>query len=634
MIIDRELTGLPDGCPLNPMQELVVPYIDSYNNLLIAAPTASGKSTAITMLGKKHVEAGSTIVYMGPMKALVEEKLRTWGDAAHPWSKYRIAIVTGDYNTKGSSKQKDIEDADIVVITPESLSSKMRTGKGDWLDNVGMLVVDEVHLVGEAGRGANLESAIIDFISAYPKAQLLMLSATMPNYRDIAKWIEGISSKKTDVVYSTYRPNKLTHHYLGFPSGAPGLTEAYRIAQIHNIVKDNPDKRVLVAVFKKAFGQSIYKSLHNMGIATEFHYGDLPKHSRSRIEKAFDSGAIRVLVCTKTLAVGVNVKADIVIVTSDSAGGTDIPAAEIQQFAGRAGRFSEGEVYYLIENSKHFDDTVKRLREGEDIQSQMTKHEVLASHFLGAMYRGVIRKLEDFYNWYSLTLAFHQNEISYEDMVNLGRNLISDMLVRGMIALDKETNDIVLTRRGTISAQLMIDPYYVADLVRNFKKLFALSSPSDADLAKALGECSPFFSLYITKAEVSCIPPAIRTKSDDRYWKGSTVYWYRLQGKDVPHVFSATNYQVYSDLPRVQELLVRLATESERWGNVDYIQKMIIRVAKGVNWDMAGLMMGTFKKAERTALNRLGIFSVEDARKNKKLVSTVLDLERMGELGI
>ena len=146
MKLPIDFTGFPNETfELNEMQELVVPYIADKEdrNLIVAAPTASGKSTVPKMLGKYVLDDGLNVIYIGIMKALAEEKADDW--SKDNWKDYPQATVTSDFRNDEGYEDR-INNARIICITPESLASRLRRLTADpprWLKSCGLLVVDE-----------------------------------------------------------------------------------------------------------------------------------------------------------------------------------------------------------------------------------------------------------------------------------------------------------------------------------------------------------------------------------------------------------------------------------------------------------------------------------------------------------
>ena len=183
---------------LNPPQQLAVEngLIDS-KDMIIAAPTASGKTLIAEMaMSKQVVENNKKAVYIVPLKALASEKFQDFRDR---FDQENVRISVGDLDDEGAG----LDNADIVVATSEKLDSLLRHNPS-WIHDIGLVVVDEIHLITSPNRGPTLEVTIarlrelLDF-------QLLGLSATISNSNELAEWL------KAELVESDYRPVDLKH---------------------------------------------------------------------------------------------------------------------------------------------------------------------------------------------------------------------------------------------------------------------------------------------------------------------------------------------------------------------------------------------------------------------------------------
>ena len=168
-------------------------------NIAVAAPTGSGKTALfelaiIALLCRNNSNIGK-IVYLAPMRALAMERTADWRSK---FKNLRVAAILGG-DDASTQTRTSVENADIIITTPEKLDAMSRKWRDhrELLGQIGLLCVDEVHLLGEP-RGATLEAVITrckmvsvmsDVISkGWPAANLriVALSATLPNLVDIA----------------------------------------------------------------------------------------------------------------------------------------------------------------------------------------------------------------------------------------------------------------------------------------------------------------------------------------------------------------------------------------------------------------------------------------------------------------
>ena len=169
------------------------------NNLLVATPTGSGKTLVAelalldTIINKKK-----RVVYIVPLKALASEKYREFINLYNDYFKIRIAISE-------IQNEKYNYDYNIIIVTPEKLDSLIRHNK-NFIDDVGLLIVDEIHLLNDEKRGPTLEIILTIFKSRYSSVRIIGLSATIGNTEELSNWLEAI------LIEDDWRPVKLEQH--------------------------------------------------------------------------------------------------------------------------------------------------------------------------------------------------------------------------------------------------------------------------------------------------------------------------------------------------------------------------------------------------------------------------------------
>ncbi len=142
-------------------------------NLLLATPTASGKTLVAIMAAIRAIERGGKVVYLAPLRALASEKYdefkEIFDEIKKPGkqrSKIRVFISTGDFDSSGES----LGGADVIILTNERFDSVIRHG-ASWLESVTLFIADEVHLVGEPHRGPTLEMILAKVMNYVPSAR-------------------------------------------------------------------------------------------------------------------------------------------------------------------------------------------------------------------------------------------------------------------------------------------------------------------------------------------------------------------------------------------------------------------------------------------------------------------------------
>ena len=635
MISELEQSYLPEGKQWNEAQQLCVPYFETRNNFLIDFRTGAGKTASANALVHKYIyEDKKKLIYIAPMKALVEQMKTAWTNEKHPYSKLKLEIVTGDY-VEMWENDSILAEANIIVTTPESFTSRMRNikaKKSRFLDETGVIWIDEIHLLGEMGRGVNLEAGLMEFTSEYPEIPILGTSGTMPNADQLGQWLTKLNNLETVVIKSDYRPVPLELEFIPIDQDREGIQRGRIISTLQT---KHGDAQMIIGVAAKAFGRKLLKHLTDeYGIEAEFHNADRDKQARNEIERRLMSGDLRTLITTKTLFAGINSGCEVIVGTAVKNAGGDIPAAEIQQMIGRAGRqgYTDKGYAYICVPRDEFEHHKQRITRGEDVFSWFRTVNDLALHFLGAVYIGRIHQKEDFYKWYDRTLRQHQQPLLLQRKETLLNSIIEEMTIRGMI---EEENGIKLKRRGIIAAQMGIDPYYMYELIQNLNKYLSFDNPSDAQLAKALGNCSCFFSpIYSSGYEWDEVPPEIKMLGlNTNFVRAVSAHFCLIKGHKVPEPFASLAYTAKQDIERIGFALERLNGESEFWKD-ERIAFIPYRVYYGASWAEARLMnQGLSHAAAKRCLGQ-DIKTISDLKKYPDLAKSLLTAKQRKKIGL
>ena len=178
-----------------PQESAVKPALEG-KNLVLAIPTASGKSLVAYLAILQSVLKGGKALYIVPLKALASEKfddLSRFEDLG-----IKVGASTGDLDEIDTK----LDMYDIVVATSEKVDSLLRH-RTKWLKNLSVVVADEVHLINDPDRGPTLEVVLVKFRTFNPDAQLIALSATMRNSSELASWL------RAELVEGDWRPGPL-----------------------------------------------------------------------------------------------------------------------------------------------------------------------------------------------------------------------------------------------------------------------------------------------------------------------------------------------------------------------------------------------------------------------------------------
>ncbi len=166
-------------------------------SLLVCTPTASGKTLVAEMAMLKTIlHSKGKAVYIVPLKALATEKYKEF--VRRYKGHARVALSIGDMDKADTY----LRDFDLIICTSEKLDSLIRHHT-PWLPEVKVVVVDEIHMLNDPGRGPTLEVLITLLRAMLPKVQVIALSATIGNPKTLAQWLGA------QLVLDTWRPVEL-----------------------------------------------------------------------------------------------------------------------------------------------------------------------------------------------------------------------------------------------------------------------------------------------------------------------------------------------------------------------------------------------------------------------------------------
>jgi helicase len=169
-----------------------------HKNLLICTPTGSGKTQVAEFAFLDFFfEKKGKALYVVPLKALANEK---YNDFKRKYEKcgLKVGISIGDFD----SDDNYLSNYDVILTTSEKLDSMIRH-RLVWLHEVKLLIIDEIHLLHDQTRGPTLEMVITMFRKLNPKIQIIGLSATIGNPKDLCDWLSA------ELVLDNFRPCKL-----------------------------------------------------------------------------------------------------------------------------------------------------------------------------------------------------------------------------------------------------------------------------------------------------------------------------------------------------------------------------------------------------------------------------------------
>ncbi|CAI0434744.1 unnamed protein product [Linum tenue] len=461
------------------------------DNILLCAPTGAGKTnvavlTILQQLGIYRNKDGSfdhngyKIVYVAPMKALVAEVV---GNLSERLKEYGVNVreLSGDQTLT----PQQIEETQIIVTTPEKWDIVTRkSGDRTYTQLVKLLIIDEIHLLHD-NRGPVLESIVARTVrqveTTRDHIRMVGLSATLPNYEDVALFLRVDVGKGLFYFNISYRPVPLSQKYIGVSVKKPlqrfqlmndlcyekviavagkhqtlifvhsrketaKTARAIRDTALTNdtlgkFLKEDSASREILQDHTNIVKSNDLKDLLPYGFAV--HHAGLTRADREIIEALFADGHIQVLVSTATLAWGVNLPAHTVIIKGtqiynpEKGAWTELSPLDVMQMLGRAGRpqydsYGEG---IIITGHSELQYYLSLMNQQLPIESQFISK--LADQLNAEVVLGTVQNAREACNWLGYTYLY----------VRMLRNpsiygIASDILTRD-ITLEERRADLI-----------------------------------------------------------------------------------------------------------------------------------------------------------------------------------------------
>ena len=632
----------------NPVQSRVLEFYDKPANLVVSAPTSAGKTACAEMLLAHELrERGGKGMYIGPLRALGQQKLNDWRKEDHDFRDLNISICTGDYRLTPDRRQ-ELMDSDLILMTSEMLNSRLRnigSEHSDWLYDIGTLIVDEGHSLMFQGRGDKLEVSIMKMAQSNPDCRLVLLSATMPNVEQIGEWLTELTDRDTYVLESSYRPCPLRIHYKQYDDSVWGYDagEQEKVYSAMRIVQEYPKDKFLIFVHTKRTCALMLEQLKRVGIESELHNANVGLKKRLQVEDQFCNGNLRVLIATSTLSQGLNMPARRCIVLGIQRGLQYVENYEVEQMVGRAGRPQydpRGDAYVLLPYSK-MNDAIARLSEPTIIESVLVPKQqgsayharTLAFHITNEIHQGEISTIEDVTKWYERSLAHFQGIYLEPEFI---KEMIASMVRKGII---KEDNgNLTITGIGRVSSLFYHSPFDVADLLRNFNVLFQNKKESnDLWIAMALAHIESSITGIISNAErdeLDRFDYLITPQLSDAFvgyrefsWPEKKIaycYYLALRGNNNA-VLSNTLQSLKQDTERIVEILVALDGQVAQWKRQPHLRQIAKKLQYGCDWELLNLCaIPGIGKVKAQKLLKANFKTPKDVATKPGLVKTAL----------
>lgn len=498
-------------------------------NMLICAPTGSGKTNVAMLamlreIGKhRNPETGEInlhefkIIYIAPLKALVQEQVGNFGKRLEPYG-IKVSELTGD---RQLTKQQ-IADTQIIVTTPEKWDVITRKATDlSYTNLVRLICIDEIHLLHD-DRGPVLESIVSRTIRKMEQTgdpvRLVGLSATLPNYRDVASFLRVDPIKGLFHFDGSYRPCPLKQEFIGVTDKKPikqlrtmndvcynkvlehvGTNGHQMLIFVHSrketaktakyirdkaleletmgqILRSDAATREILTTEAESVANADLKDILPYGFG--IHHAGMTRSDRTSVEELFAEGAIRVLVCTATLAWGVNLPAHSVIIkgtqvySPEKGSWVELSPQDVLQMLGRAGRpqydtYGEG---IIITQHSELQYYLSLMNQQLPIESQLVSK--LVDNLNAEIVLGNVRSRDEGVEWlgytylfvrmlrspglYSVGADYEDDEALEQKRVDLIHSASTVLEKTGLVKYDKKSGKLQATELGRIASHYYI----------------------------------------------------------------------------------------------------------------------------------------------------------------------------------
>ncbi|HJX56325.1 MAG TPA: ATP-dependent DNA helicase [Methanoregula sp.] len=524
-----------------PQSECIEKGILTGKNMLVAIPTASGKTLIAEMAMHNSIKAGGKCLYIVPLKALASEKFEEFSN-----KEVKVGIATGDLDRRDDLLGRN----DIIVATSEKVDSLLRNN-ARWIGDISLIVIDEIHLIDSESRGPTLEMVIAKMRSRNPSMQIIGLSATIGNPERLASWLDA------DLVTSTWRPVDLRQgvffedciHFRDMKRMVKEVSKNYEdlnlcldtISEGGQCLVFVSSRRNAEAFAKRAaaaiksedpilasYAERILKTAETeMGKSlascvargSAFHHAGLSRLERTIVEEGFRKGLIKSISSTPTLAAGLNLPARRVIIRdyqrfAAGEGMQPIPVSEYHQMAGRAGRPQldpYGEAVLIAKDRAQVEELFEWYIEAppEEVHSKIAEPTALYTHILSLVASGFAKNRHELTMFMNRTFYVHEHRQGR--LIQRAVDAALTFLINAEMVLEVGDN-LGSTNFGTLVSKLYIDPRSAALIVSALREK---DNYSDLGLLQVICSTPDMPKLYVRNSDIAALSRMIEDHAED-----------------------------------------------------------------------------------------------------------------------
>ncbi|MCI0456591.1 MAG: DEAD/DEAH box helicase [Gemmataceae bacterium] len=392
-LADLYINQLP-YTPYPVQEEALLTWFTTDPGVLVCAPTGTGKTLIAQAALFEALHTGKVAYYTTPLIALTEQKFQEMQACAVKWgfSADDVGLVTGNRRVNPNAR--------VLVVVAEILLNRLLHTEAFDFSEVAAVVMDEFHSFADPERGIVWE---LTLSLLPPQVRLLLLSATVGNSVEFVNWLERCHGRKVTLVEGKERKVPLTYHWVpdqllneqlvlmargeGGKRYTPALVFCFNRDECWSVAEQLKGLPLLTEEQKRALHAEVNKLDWTQGVGPKMkqmlhrgvgvhHAGMLPKYRRV-VEELFVRKMLALVICTETLASGINLPARSVVLTSLVKGpfGKErlIDPSTAHQIFGRAGRPQYDDRGYVFALAHEDDVKILRWREKYDAIPENTR---------------------------------------------------------------------------------------------------------------------------------------------------------------------------------------------------------------------------------------------------------------------
>ena len=346
---------------LTEIQKIAIPKILENRDVLIIAPTGSGKTeSAMLPVFQKILDMkqkqGILALYITPLRALNRDmvnRLKEWGDELG----ISVDVRHGD-SSQSRRRKQSLNPPQVLITTPETLQI-LFLGRNlrKWLKNLKWVIIDEFHELMDSERGAQLSIAV-ERLREIADFKIIALSATISNEEEALRFL----GRNVEVVRADMKREMKVEAVWPSQEDVSELVETLfvdeRVAEtlvcLKNIIESH--RSTLIFVNTRQTAEALGLKLKRMGCSVEVHHGSLSRDARIEAEKNFSQGNLKALICTSSMELGIDIGSVDAVVQFHSPREVERLVQRVGRSGHRVGLVAKG---FIIVND--FDDALESI---------------------------------------------------------------------------------------------------------------------------------------------------------------------------------------------------------------------------------------------------------------------------------